>query len=198
MTATRMSAINLAITQAGKSLDHTLTPDSSCLLLAYLALLSGNTPDLRAWATEALKWDQYYSGAHWLMAETYLAEGNLEEAKREAMVALDINPNSQEAVSALKRARGVKDTAQQTVQELLTRGQADANRGNMKKARKKITYALRKSRGQCPDCHHALASIYEASREYDKAITELRSFLEQSTDRVAREEAQSRIEPLKQ
>lgn len=198
MMATRMSAINLAITQARKSLDHTLTPDSSCLLLAYLALLSGNTPDLRGWATEALKWDQYYSGAHWLMAEAYLAEGNLEEAKREAGIALDINPNSPEAVSALKRARGVKETAQQTIQELLARGQDDANHGRMKKARKKIAHALRKARGQCPDCHRALASIYEASREYDRAMAELRSFIEQSADRAAREEAQSRIELLKQ
>ena len=83
------------------------------------------------------------------MAEAYLAEGNREEAEREAKVALDINPNSQEARSALRRARGVKDTAQQTVGELLTRGQDDAEHGRMKKARKKILHALRKARGQC-------------------------------------------------
>ena len=47
ITAARMSAINIAITQIRKSLDHTLTPDSSCLLLAYLALISGNAHDLR-------------------------------------------------------------------------------------------------------------------------------------------------------
>ena len=129
MTAARMSAINIAITQIRKSLAHTLTPDSSCLLLAYLALISGNAPDLRAWATEALKWDPYYPGAHWLMAEAYLAEGNREEAEREASVALDINPNSQEARSALRRARGIKDTAQQSVEELLTRGQKGRRTG---------------------------------------------------------------------
>ena len=44
MTAARMSAINIAITQIRESLAHTLTPDSSCLLLAYLALISGNAP----------------------------------------------------------------------------------------------------------------------------------------------------------
>jgi Tfp pilus assembly protein PilF len=92
----------------------------------------------------------------------------------------------------------VKETSLQTVEELLARGQDDANNGRMKKARKKINHALRKARGQCPDCHRALASIYEASRDYDKAIAEWRSFLEQSTDRAAREEAQSRIELLKQ
>ncbi len=198
MTAARINAINTAITQTGKSLDHTLTPDSSCLLLAYLALISGNAPDLRAWATEALKWDPYYPGAHWLMAEAFLAEGNRKEAEREATVALDINPNSQEARSALRRARGIKDTAQQTVEELLTRGRKDAQEGRMKKARKKITHAIRKARGQCASCHSALASIYEATQEYDKAIAEWRIFLEQSTDRAAREEAQSRIESLKQ
>ncbi|HST22670.1 MAG TPA: O-antigen ligase family protein [Blastocatellia bacterium] len=198
MTAARMSAINTAITQTRKSLDHTITPDSSCLLLAYLALTSGNAPDLRAWATEALKWDPYYPGAHWLMAEAYLAEGSRKEAEREATTALDINPNSQEARSALRRARGLKDTAQQTVEELLTRGQKDAEQGRMKKARKKITHAIRKARGQCAHCHRALASIYEATQQYDKAIAEWRIFLEQSTDRAAREEAQSRIESLKQ
>jgi tetratricopeptide (TPR) repeat protein len=198
MTAARMSAINTAITQARKSLDHTITPDSSCLLLAYLAMISGNAPDLRAWATEALKLDPYYPGAHWLMAEAYLAEGNREEAEREATAALDINPNSQEARSALRRARGIKDTAQQSVEELLTRGQDDANQGRTKKARKKILYALRKARGQCLACHRALASIYEGERQYDKAIKEWRIFLEQAPDRAGREEAQSRIESLKQ
>ena len=132
------------------------------------------------------------------MAEAYLAENNLEEAGREAMFALDINPNSQEARSALRRARGIKDTAQQSVEELLTRGQKDAEQGRMKKARKKIIHAIRKARGQCANCHRSLASIYEAERQYDKAIKEWRIFLEQSTDRAAREEAQSRIESLKQ
>jgi O-antigen ligase/Tfp pilus assembly protein PilF len=194
----RTTAINLAIAHARQSLAHTLTPDSSCLLLAYLALLSGNANDLRAWATEALKWDPYYPGAHWLMSEAYLAEGNRKEAEREAAIALDINPHSQEARSAFRRARGVKDKAQQTIEELLARGQADAAHGRTKKARKKITYAIHKARGQCADCHRALASIYETTRQYDKAITEWRSFLDQSTDRAARQEAQARIESLKQ
>lgn len=198
MSSARMGAIDLAIAQTRKSLDHTLTPDSSCLLLAYLSMAAGNAPDLRAWAAEALKWDPYYPNAHWLMAEAYLAEGNRKEAELEALAALDINPGSQEARSALRRARGIKDTALQTIEELLTRGRDDASHGRLKKARKKINHAIRKARGQCADCHRALASVYESGREYDKAIAELSRFLEQSTDRAAREEAQSRIELLKQ
>ena len=92
----------------------------------------------------------------------------------------------------------MKDREQQTVEELLARGQDDVDQGRTKKARKKILHALRKARGQCANCHRSLASIYEATREYDKAIKEWRIFLEQSTDRAAREEAQSRIESLKQ
>ena len=146
-----------------------------------------------------MKWDPYYPGAHWLMAEAYLAEGNREEAEREASVALDINPNSQEARSALRRARGMKDTAQQSVEELLTRGQKGRRTGHDEEgAQRRSRHAIRKARGQCASCHSALASIYEAERQYDKAITEWRIFLEQSPDRAAREEAQSRIESLKQ
>ncbi|MGA9769516.1 MAG: O-antigen ligase family protein [Blastocatellia bacterium] len=194
----RASSINMAITQIRESLPHTLTPDASYILLSYLALRSGNAAELRTWATEAVNCDPYYSNAHWLMAESYLAEGNLEEAKREARIALEINPNSKEAVSALKRSRGVKETARQTVEELLNRGQDDADQGRMKKAQKKITHALRKARGQCAECHRALAAIYETTRQYDKALAEWSSFLEQTSDRAAREKAQSRIESLKQ
>ena len=196
--AARTSAIDMAVTQAGRSLAHTLTPDSSCLLLAYLALISGNAPDLRAWATEALKWDPYYAGAHWLMAEAYLAEGNREEAKREALIALDINPNSQEARSALMRAQGMKDPSQMTVEELLAYAQKDADQNKMKKAERKLLRAIERTRGQCLDCHRALALIYEVTGEYNKAITAWGIFLEQTSDRAAREKAQSRIASLKQ
>ena len=197
MTPSRASAINIAITQIRRSLDHTLTPDSSCLLLAYLALISGDASELRAWATEAARWDPYYPGAHWLMAEAYLAEGNREEARREALFALDINPNSQEARSALRRARGMKDPSQMTVEELLSYARKDADQGMMKKAERKLLRAIKRARGQCPDCHRALALIYEATNSCDEAITEWQVLLRQDPARASAEQAQSRIEKLK-
>jgi O-antigen ligase len=198
MKAAQTAAINVAVTQATKSLAHTLTPDSNRQLLAYLALISGNATGLRVHAAESVKWDQYSPSAHWLMSEAFLAVGDRQQAEREAKFALEINPNQQEARAALMRAQGIKDPREQTVEELLASARELRNQGKTKKTLKNLLIAIQMSQGKCADCRFALASVYEAMELYDKAITEWQLFIEQSPDAAARQQAKSRIESLKQ
>lgn len=198
MKAARADALRLAKTQAERSLARTLTPDSSYMLMAYLALVSGDSAGLRTNINEAVKWDKYYSSGRWLMAEAYLVEGDRERAEIEAKFALELNPNLREAQITLKRAQGRKDMHQQTIEELLASAREFREKGMSKKELKRLLLAVKKSRGQCPDCHRALALVYEDQNLNEKAMDEWRIFIEQSQDRNTIKEAQSRIESLKQ
>jgi Tfp pilus assembly protein PilF len=168
------------------------------MLLAYLAWLSGDQTKLRDYATEALKLDPYFANAHWLMAEALLMEGNAPEARREAEAALEINHYSREARQAFKRARGDDDEAKQTIEGLLAQAHDYASKGMMRKARRRLSRALQQSSGNCLECHRALALVYEAEERTEKAIAEWQAVAAQASDRAIIEQAQSRIEMLKQ
>ena len=193
LVAARMRALEIAAENAERSLKHTLTPDSSYLLLAYLALSSGNTAGARAYASEAIKIDPNYSPAHRLMAEAYLAEGNRDQAVVEARLSVELDPFSPEAVALLKRAKGKAAS-----QQLIARARKLADAGKIKKARRKFLNALRRSTGPCPDCHHGLALVYEKSQMYENAIAEWQAFIRDDPARAASEQAQAQIEMLKQ
>ncbi|MEN3334735.1 MAG: hypothetical protein V7641_4100 [Blastocatellia bacterium] len=198
LTAARAAAISEARAAAQASLAHTLTPDSSYMLLAYLAWLSGDQTKLRDYATEALKLDPYFANAHWLMAEALLMEGNAPDAQREADAALELNPYSREARQAFKRARGDEDETKQTVEGLLAQARNYTGKGRMHKARRRLLLALQQSSGNCLECHRQLAQIYEAEEQMGKAIAEWQAVVAQASERAIIEQAQSRIEMLKQ
>jgi tetratricopeptide (TPR) repeat protein len=198
LTRARATAIDAAMKHAGDSLAHTLTPDSNYLLLAYLASLSGDVPRLHSFAAEALKWDPRFANSRWLMAEAYLAEGNREQAAREAELALDINPSLRQARIVLARARGKPGPGRATVEESIERARGFISAGKPARAEKVLRRAIARSRTPCPECHRLLASIYEAANLYEDAITEWRSFMTEAPDKASAKDAASRIDALKQ
>jgi O-antigen ligase/Tfp pilus assembly protein PilF len=198
LTQMQAAAISEAMAAAQTSLAHTLTPDSSYMLLAYLALLSGDQPKLREYASQALWLDPYFANAHWLRAEAWLMDGDAAAAQREAEAALEINPNSREARQAFKRARGDDGLAQQTVDSLLKLARDYRSQGKLRKARRRLQRALQKSSGNCLECHRQMALIYETEEQTEKAINEWQAVAVQATERATIQEALSRINLLKQ
>jgi hypothetical protein len=67
----------------------------------------------------------------------------------------------------------------------------------MKKARRVLRAAVRRSPGSCPECHVALASVYEATGLNEDAIREWQLVMQEARDSIAVEEAKRRIEILK-
>jgi O-antigen ligase len=106
--AIREDALKLAISHVEKSLSRTLTPDANYTLLGSLALAAGDVNKLQDAAGEAIRWDPYNYYARLLMAEAYLARGDKEAAEREAELAFELRPLSQEVASMLARIRGDK------------------------------------------------------------------------------------------
>jgi O-antigen ligase len=194
----RAGAIQLAIAHAEKSAAHTLTPDSSYVLLAYLALSADDAQSLRAYAAEAIRWDPNYSDSHWLMAEAYLKGGENEQAAREAELALALHPSSRNAASALARATSEAHTYERTVAKIVRRARRLADAGDTEGARRLLLRSIRKSSGPCPDCHGALALVYEMSNSCDEAITEWQIFMRQDPARASAEQVEARIERLRQ
>jgi O-antigen ligase len=198
LARSKATAIEAAMTYAGRSLAHTLTLDSNYLLLAYLASLSGDVPRLHSYAAEALKWDPHFANSRWLMAEAYLAEGNRDQAAREAELALGINPSMRQAKIILARARGESEPGHATVDESIERARGFISRGKPARAERVLRRAIARSRAPCPECHRLLASIYEAANLYENAIAEWQSFITQAPDRASAERAASRIDALRQ
>jgi tetratricopeptide (TPR) repeat protein len=132
------------------------------------------------------------------MAEAMLMEGNAPEAKREAIAALEINPHSREARLALKRARGDADVTKQTPESLLAQARDYLSRGQMRKARRRLLRALQQSSGNCMECHQALARVYEAEGQAQKALIEWQAVAAQAADAAMRQQAHARIDGLKQ
>jgi O-antigen ligase/tetratricopeptide (TPR) repeat protein len=193
----RNQAINLAMSHAERSLTHTLTPDSSYVLLAYLAWQLGDADRVAAYASEAVRLDPNFSNSHWLMAEALLARGERKEAAGEARVAMDLSPHSREAQSAFRRAGGLPLSADR-IEKLIRRSRALADQGMTDQARRVIRHAIRRSDGPCADCHAELASLYETERLYEEAIAEWQAFAREAPERAVAEGISSRVEMLKQ
>ena len=193
----RNQAIRLAMSHAEKSLTHTLAPDSSYVLLAYLALQLGDADKVVAYASEAVRLDPNFSNSHWLMAEGLLARGERRKAAGEARVAMDLGPHSLEALSAYRRAGGLPLSADR-IEELIRRSRALAEQGKTDRARQVILRAIRRSDGPCADCHAALASLYETENRYEEAVAEWQAFARDAPERAVTERISSRVEMLKQ
>jgi O-antigen ligase len=108
LKAIREEALKLAISHVEKSLPRTLTPDLNYSLLGSLELTAGDVDKLQDAASEAIRWDPNNYYARYLMAEAYLARGEKELAEREAELAFELRPLSQEVASILARIRGDK------------------------------------------------------------------------------------------
>jgi tetratricopeptide (TPR) repeat protein len=193
----RAQTIELAAARAQRSLAHTQTPDLNYLFLAYLALVTGDVPKLRAYADQAASWDPNHFRTRWMLAEAYLAIGDWNRAKQEAETALDINPTSSEAKSVLSRMRAETESPETQIEETIERAREKVEAGKPGKARKLLDRALRLSDAPCPECHRALALLHEAGNEYQNAIAEWEIFMGEAPERASAEQITSRIEALR-
>lgn len=193
----RDRAIESAQAHAEKSLAHTFTPDLNYLFLAYLALVTNDAVKLRAYASEAVKRDPNHARTRWILAEAYLASGDRYRSSQEAEIALDLDPTSSEARDVLSRARGDSTPTPQRIEDIIASATRRAEGGKLGKAQRLLRRAVKMSNGQCPDCHRALALVYERGKQYQNAIAEWQIFISQATDRAAAEVAASRIEALR-
>ena len=150
---------------------------------------------LFAYASEATRRDQKSSNSRWLLAEAYLARGDREEAANQARFALELNPHSDEARSAFKRAMGIPQAGKP--EELIRYGRSLASDGKIKQALRVLRRAVRRSHGHCADCRSALASLCETANLYQEAILEWQAYAIEAPERVLTEKTALRVERLK-
>jgi len=193
---TRKRVNTLAMIYAEKSIAHSLTPDAGYVLLAYLAFHLGDFDKTFTYSSEAVSIDPRFSNSHWLMAEAYLGKGDRGAAAREARLALDLNPHSGDARSALKRARGTPKPAGDT-EMLIEYARGLAADGLFDKARRVLLRVIRKSNGDCAHCHSALALLYEQAGRNADAIGEWEAYEREAPERALTEKTSMRIERLK-
>jgi tetratricopeptide (TPR) repeat protein len=132
------------------------------------------------------------------MAEAHLAAGDRENAIREARLAIELNGPGDRARSVINRAQGEDETRRLAIEETLVKAGRMISKGNRNRAKMVLQRLLSKSPSLWPECHRLLASIYEADRLYDSAIAELRSFIGKAPDRASAEDAEKRINELRQ
>ncbi len=212
---TRNSALQLGIRYAEQSLAHTNTPDLNYNTLASLAMAAGDKDKLKFAATEAVKSDpnNYYS--RWLLAEAFMANGQIEQAVNEANFSLEIEPKHNNSVSLLQRAQVQTDEykARKKHEAQIARNENETGRniaqtvayarqlvqqGNLPKAKRKLLMALIRSNDDCPECHNELANVYEKLGLYAAAIGEWEKVLRQTTDQGSVGQISAHIETLKQ
>lgn len=193
---TRKRAISLAMIRAEQSIAHSLTPDAGYVLLAYLAFQLGDSDKVFTYSSEAVSIDPRFSNSHWLLAEAYLGKGDRETAAREARLALYFNPNSTDARSALKRARGAPKATDST-EAMIDYARGLAAGGFIEKARWVLLRAIRKTDGHCAHCHSALALLYEQAGRNAEAIAEWESYEREAPEQALAEKTSMRIERLK-
>jgi O-antigen ligase/tetratricopeptide (TPR) repeat protein len=196
LNETRKRATILAMSYAEQTLAHTLTPDSSYVLLAYLAFRLSDGDKLFTYASEAVRLDPRFANSHWLMAEAFLGNDDREAAVAEARLALSLNPYSHEARSALKRARGIPGPTDDP-EKLVSYARALAANGLFEKSRRVLLRAIRKSSGHCSECHSALALLYEGAGLYADAISEWETYEREAPEQALAEKTASRIERLR-
>ena len=189
MRAKRKQAIDLALMHAEKALDHSLTPEANCVLLAYVSLKAGDHENLRKYAEQAVKWDPGLFSARWLMAEALLAAGDQSGAATEAKLALALNPSSLESRSVLSRARGDSD-------DLLKRARKAEKKGKLDRAQAFLVRSVNAAKS-CVPCHRALALFWERRQRWSNAIAEWMIVAGEELDTGMRQQAEARIEDLK-
>ena len=183
LNPSREEAFNTALTNAQASLSHTITPNSSYVLMAYLALQLKRDDLLFEYSKKSVLLDPNFANAHWLMAESYLARKDSASAKEEAKLAMLLNPYSSEAQSILKRTR--EDFDQNATSEtVINNTKALVAKGKFRLAERLLRQAIRKSGGKCAECRKALATVFEAQSKNQDAISELEMYLSESPDRA--------------
>jgi len=192
----RRDAYNMALAQAESSLAHTVTPNSSYVLMAYVALRLKLDDHLFDYSKQSVLLDPNLANAHWLMAEAYLARNDSASAREEARLAMLLNPYSYEARSVLKRTHEGFDPSG-TLEALISNTKALVAKGRLPVAERRLQQALRKSGGKCAECHKALATVFEAQGKNQEAIAELEVYLSESPERARQDGTPAWIDRLR-
>ena len=190
----RNLAFALAMSHAEASLKHTLTPDANYMLLGYLAWRLGDQEKLFAYASKAVETDPNFSSSHWLLAEAYLTRGEHESAASEAELALSLDPGSEAARSAFKRAKEIPEEG--TTGELIQYARLLRSQGRTNYAIRIAQRAIQRSAGPCPDCHALLAALYESAARYPEAISEWKAYERLAPERAEAEQTDRHIQEL--
>jgi tetratricopeptide (TPR) repeat protein len=183
----RASAIDMAIAHAERSTRHGISPDSSYVLLCYLASQKEDYAALQKYAKEAIKWDSLYASSHSFLAEADLAAGDIDGARREISIWLGLIGRDSGDARRAKR-----------IWEFIESGSALADKGNYIKARVEMIKGSIAAADACSECHIALAAVYEKHGFFDDAIQEWQRLIEYDPARAGSEGAQSRVASLKQ
>ncbi len=190
-------ALEVAVALSPRPLAHTLTPELMNVMLGYLALTANDYERLREYAGAAAQWDGQSYQAHYLLAKAYLALGEKEAAFTEAERALEIKPETSEAIQVRDDARGRPPLPDDMITAIIGRSQALAKAGDTATAQKNLLRAIRRSAAPCPPCHRELALVYEKENLRDQAIAEWRKYLAIIGEAGDAEEVRARIETLK-
>lgn len=196
LSETRKRAISLAMIRAQESIAHSLTPDASYVLLAYLAFQLGDADKVVTYSNEAVSIDPRFFNSRWLLAEGYLGNGDRKAAVREARFALYLNPQSIDAQLALKRAMGAPKSTDNMETKIAYALELAAD-GFVGKARRVLLRAIRKSREHCASCHSALALLYEQAGLNAEAIGEWETYEREAPQQALAEQTAMRIDKLK-
>jgi tetratricopeptide (TPR) repeat protein len=172
----RSTAIEAAMEHAQRSLDHTLTPNASYTLLAYLAFKKRDIEQLHTYAANAISLDPYSVSGRWLMGEALLAQADRDGAIHEAQIALQLRPASSEARSVLARASGVAELVNPRILGLVERARSLLEDGKLQKAEELLKRAIRDAGGPCPQCHRLLALTYEKAQRHEDAAAEWEAY----------------------
>jgi tetratricopeptide (TPR) repeat protein len=130
------------------------------------------------------------------MAEALLTAGDWDDAETEATRALELYPHSKEAKSIFKRTRWQPLLQSKTLDALTAHCQNLIRSGKALKAEKFLIRQIRETSEPCPDCHRALAVLYETSERYSDAIAEWQIFRREAPEQAAREGIALRLEGL--
>lgn len=182
------AAIDLGITHAEKSIEHSNSPDAAYLLLCHLKSERKDYSGLRQAAESLLSLDPHFGPAHSFLAEAWLALGNESEAEREIGTWMRLR----------RRGAGNDRQRDKRVQQFIARSLKLASQGKRMRARAELLKGEAVAGEGCPDCHHALAIANDQSGLPERALREWEMFVKLDPERASAEHAEARIAELKQ
>jgi tetratricopeptide (TPR) repeat protein len=106
---------DLALREASSALAH--VPDSSVALgvVAYCHLRKGQMSEAKDVAWQAVQCNAHEAGAHYVLAETFIAERKLTEAEKHLRIALSVKPDVETYLEALGRVLNSTDREDEAI-----------------------------------------------------------------------------------
>jgi len=180
-------AIGDGIAEAEKSIERSGSPDSGYVLLCYLASAREDYEALRDYAAEAIRWDSRYGPARAYLAEAYLGQGNLDDARIEMAAWIDLRKRG---------ASGGESQRQKRVQRFIARASNLAEQGKAIKARLELLKASIAAGEGCAGCHKGVALACEGVGFKELAAEEWRRVIDLNPGAEDLDDARQHIDSL--